>query len=255
MTCQFANQRQNRANAKKALHRQVASRRVEGLAHSRAHEARARDKPREGRRRDIRERKHRLAASAHGASLHAPRLTQSLVSQMIRWYAAKTKSGQDHLALDNLRRQNFETYYPNITIARYHNGKIRRDSEGLFPGYVLVRFTLEASSWRVINSTRGVYRLLSFNEDGRPSAMPEGEVETLRRKEQSGQLYISEVVRLRRGDRIRLKVGPSVDQIGEVLRTRGERVEFLLRLLGRRVRCIAPQHTLELVNYPRAHAV
>ena len=178
-----------------------------------------------------------------------------MVKQMIRWYAAKTKSGQDHLALDNLRRQNFETYYPNITIERYHNGKIRRDSEGLFPGYVLVRFALEASSWRVINSTRGVYRLLSFNEDGRPSAMPEGEIETLRRKEQNGQLYISEVVRLRRGDRIRLKVGPSVDQIGEVLRTRGERVEFLLRLLGRRVRCIAPQHTLELVSYPRAHAI
>jgi transcription antitermination factor NusA-like protein len=52
---------------------------------------------------------------------------------------------------------------------------------------------------------------------------------------------------LYRGDRIRLKFGASVDQIGEVLRTRGERVEFLMRLLGRKVRCIAPVHALELV--------
>jgi transcriptional antiterminator RfaH len=169
------------------------------------------------------------------------------------WYAAKTKAGQDHIAIANLSRQQFEVYYPQMTIERWRSGHIRRDRESLFPGYVLVSFVLEDQAWRVINSTRGVYRLLSFNEDGRPSAMPHGEVELLMDKERHGQLFISEIMRLRRGDHIRMKFGPSVDQIGEVLRTRGERVEFLLRLLGRKVKCIAPIHALDLV-VPRRQA-
>jgi transcriptional antiterminator RfaH len=163
------------------------------------------------------------------------------------WYAAKTKSGQDLIAIDNLKRQQFQIYYPQITIERARNGRISRDRESLFPGYILVAFVLEDSAWRSINSTRGVYRLLSFNPDGRPSAMPDGEVELLQEKEKQGKLYISEVLRLRRGDQVRMKFGPSVDRIGEVLRTRGERVEFLLTLLGRKVRCISPCHALELV--------
>jgi hypothetical protein len=78
--------------------------------------------------------------------------------------------------------------------------------------------------------------------------MPSGEVESLQDKEKQGKLYISEVLRLRRGDLVRLKFGPSTDRIGEVLRCRGERVEFLMTLLGRRSRCIAPLHALDLVQ-------
>src|SRR5262245_26820326 len=168
------------------------------------------------------------------------------VKQM-RWYAAKTKAGQDAIACANLARQQFTTYYPQMTIQRYRQGRIRLEREPLFPGYVLISLILEDQAWRAINNTRGVYKLLSFNEDGRPSALPDGEVESLQDKEKAGKLYVSEVLRLYRGDKIRLKFGPSVDQIGEVLRTRGERVEFLLKLLGRRVRVIAPLHALDLV--------
>jgi transcriptional antiterminator RfaH len=164
------------------------------------------------------------------------------------WYAAKTRAGQDHIAIANLSRQQFQYYYPQITIERWRAGQIKREREPLFPGYVLVSFILEDQAWRVINSTRGVYRLLSFNEDGRPSAIkPDGAVELLRDKEKNGQLYISEIMRLRRGDQIRMKFGPSVDQIGEVLRCKGERVEFLIPLLNRKVRCIAPLHALAVV--------
>jgi transcriptional antiterminator RfaH len=163
------------------------------------------------------------------------------------WYAAKTKAGQDHIAIANLSRQQFEVYYPQMTIERWRSSQIKREREPLFPGYVLVSFVLEDQAWRVINNTRGVYRLLSFNEDGRPSAMPNDEVELLQNKEKNGQLYISEIIRLRRGDQIRMKFGPSVDQIGEVLRCKGERVEFLMSLLNRKVRCIAPLHALAVV--------
>ena len=165
----------------------------------------------------------------------------------LHWYAAKTKAGQDTIACNNLARQSFAIYYPQMIIERYRQGRITRDMEPLFPGYVLISFHLDNTQWRAINNTRGVYKLLSFNEDGRPSRMPNGEVESLQNQDRMGKLYISEVVRLKRGDLVRLKFGPSADRIGEVLRTRGERVEFLMSLLGRKIRCIAPRHALDLV--------
>lgn len=165
-----------------------------------------------------------------------------------RWYAAKTRSGQDRVAVDNLTRQNFETYSPRLTIERMRNGRITLRSESLFPGYVLIKSTMDACAWRIINSTRGIVRLISFSQDGNPSALPIGEIELLKQREILGKLHVSEILRFRHGDQIRMKVGSSVDQIGEVVRTRGERVEFLMHLLGRRVRCIAPMHQLDLVG-------
>lgn len=168
-----------------------------------------------------------------------------------QWYCARSKPGQEQIALDNLQRQQFIAYYPKITIERRKRGRITRDREGLFPGYVLVKLALENCAWRAINSTRGVIRLLSFNEDGRPSPLPTCEIEALQDREKAGQLFISEIVRLRRGDRVRLKVGPAVDQIGTVVKTRGERVELLLQLLGSQVKCLAPLHCLEILDRSR----
>lgn len=182
-------------------------------------------------------------------SVIADRSMQAIADS--RWYCVKAKPGQDQIAISHLRRQQFEIYYPRISVERFKAGKVVRESVPLFPSYVLVRFALQVSTWRSINGTRGVLRLLSFNENGQPSAIPPGQIEQLQQAEKSGKLFVSEILRLRRGDRIRMKFGASVDQMGEVLRTRGERVEFLLRLFGRTVRCIAPQHALELVG-PRA---
>ena len=166
----------------------------------------------------------------------------------MRWYAAKAKAGQTAIAIENLKRQSFEIYSPRIEIDRMRAGRVRRESEALFPGYVLIRFLLEPSAWRIINSTRGIQRLISFAEDGKPSPIPVGQIEMLQESEKAGKLYISEVTSLRKGDRVRIKIGPAADQLGDVLSTKGERVEFLLRLLGGKIRCIAPSHALDLVG-------
>jgi len=160
---------------------------------------------------------------------------------MLHWYAAKTKSGQDSVALANLKKQLFEVYYPRVII-----GKDK--TEALFPGYVLIRFHLETESWRSINYTRGIARLLSFSPDGKPSPLPDLEIGVIQGREARGELRISHPDTPRQGDKVRMKVGPYVDQIGEVIRTRGERVEFLIQLLGHNARCIAPTHTLQMVD-------
>src|SRR5262245_27759455 len=139
-----------------------------------------------------------------------------------RWYCCRSKPGQERIALDQLTKQNFVAYYPRITIERWKSGRIVRESEGLFPGYVLILFALATTSWRVANSTRGVIRRLGAGESGTPIPLPHGEIERLQQREKAGELYISEVRRLRRGDEVRIKFGWAVDQIGTVMWTRRE---------------------------------
>jgi transcriptional antiterminator RfaH len=172
-----------------------------------------------------------------------------------RWYVARTKTGQENVAFDNLTRQNFNAYYPRVAIERLRHGRITTTTEQLFPGYILVSMVLEIHAWRIINNTYGVIRLLSFMADGTPSPLPIGEVEQLQQRESAGQLRISEIRQFRRGDLIRMKVGPAVDQLGTVVRTRGERVEWLMRLLGQQVRCIGPMHAVELVGKSKPRSV
>ena len=167
---------------------------------------------------------------------------------MARWYAARTKPRQESLAVTHLERQQFEVYAPQISIERFRNKRITVDREPLFPGYVLIKFALVDSAWRAINSTRGVISLLTFGEFGIPTPMPHGEVESIQAREKSGQLFISEIKRVRRGDKVKLKFGPAADAIGKVIFTRGERIELLLNLLGRQTRVKAPLHAVEVVE-------
>lgn len=165
-----------------------------------------------------------------------------------RWYAARTKPRQDQVAVENLARQNFQIYSPRVTIERIRRGRITTGLEQFFPGYLLIHFALSDASWRAINSTRGVSRLISFSENGIPTAFPVGEIERLQVREKRGELFHTDISRVRRGDCVRLKVGPAADKIGRVLWTRGERIEFLLSLLGRETKVKAPLHLVEVVS-------
>jgi len=166
----------------------------------------------------------------------------------VRWYVARTKPRQEATAIEHLTRQNFAVYFPQISIERMRRDRISIEHEAFFPGYVLVQFVLADATWRVINSTRGVAKLLVFGQDGAPTPMPPGVVEQLQVREKRGQLFKSEIKRVRRGDQVRLKIGPAASQIGRVIFTRGERIELLLNLLGRQTRIKAPLHVVEIVE-------
>jgi transcription antitermination factor NusG len=120
----------------------------------------------------------------------------------MQWHVAKTKIGQDQIALDNLKRQEFDSYYPITTIVRPYRGRIVEATEGLFPGYVFVKFSRLDDQWRIINSTRGVQRLLSFSIAEYPPAFP---WRSGKAKEQEKQDKLDRSLRI--GDRVRLKSG------------------------------------------------
>lgn len=150
-----------------------------------------------------------------------------------------------------LARQGFSAYVP-MQMREHYASRGRKvvivnESEPVFPGYILVNFTLEDESWKSINSTRGVIRLIGNVETGIPIPLPVGEIEDLQARENEGLLRVSEIKRIRQGDKIRVEVGYLAGRIGVVSWTKGDRVAFLLNLLGRQSVVTAPSHALSLV--------
>lgn len=74
--------------------------------------------------------------------------------------------------------------------------------------------------------------------------VPDVEVERLKQQEKQGESDRF----LRIGDRIKLRNCSTFQPTGRVIAARGERIEFLMRLLGRDVKCIAAHTALYLVG-------
>ena len=163
----------------------------------------------------------------------------------MRWFVAKHQPGKRVVALDHLDRQGFETYSPCGKFERVIGGKIACESKPIFDGYLFIFFDFDDAKWRAINGTRGIVHLL--NRD-RPIAVPVGEVEQFIDAEKRGKLVISEIRRIRRGDLVRFKNGPLVDQVCRCMRTQGERVHLLLSVLGAIRPVSVPAHTLAIVE-------
>ncbi len=155
---------------------------------------------------------------------------------MKRWYVVHTKSGGENLAVVNLGRQGFTTYCPLI---RSIPPKLKRVP--LFPRYLFVELDIDAAPWRCVNGTIGVTGLVQFGP--RPSAVPDGVVEELMKRENDEGLVVlpNPVPRFRAGDRVVVSHGPFVEQLGVVNRMTGaQRAELLLQFMGRQVKVTAP---------------
>jgi len=96
---------------------------------------------------------------------------------MKHWYAIYTKSRQEETAAENLRRQAFEVYLPNIKQARGHGGQRREKIEPLFPRYLFIRLHLGEDNIAPIRSTHGVTKLVSFS--GQPVKVPDPLIDAL----------------------------------------------------------------------------
>ena len=85
---------------------------------------------------------------------------------MSNWYLIHTKIRQERVALENLERQGFECYLPQISIEKLRRGSLQVVQEALFPRYLFIRLGtgMESQSWSPIRSTLGVSRLVTFGQ-------------------------------------------------------------------------------------------
>lgn len=149
----------------------------------------------------------------------------------LRWYAIYTRSRHEKSAEDLLRRKRVETFLPLYqTIRRWKNGD-HRVALPLFPGYAFVHIAL-ANRLEVLK-VPGVVRLVSF--DGRPAALPQEEIDGLRRALADG-VRAAPHPYLTVGRRVKVTAGPLAGRQGILVRRKGaSRIVLSIDLIQRSI--------------------
>jgi transcriptional antiterminator RfaH len=119
-----------------------------------------------------------------------------------RWYVVQCKPREERRALDNLERQSFVCYLPELAVERVRQGSRIEVRENLFPGYLFIHLDELRDNWHPIRSTRGVMRIVRFDQN--PSPVSDEIVEGIRQR-LGGSL--TRIPYLQPGERVRIAGG------------------------------------------------
>jgi transcriptional antiterminator RfaH len=146
-----------------------------------------------------------------------------------RWYVVQCKPREDARALENLQRQGFECYGPQLLVEKLRHGRRARLAEPLFPGYLFIHLDDVNDNWYPIRSTRGVLKLVRFNNY--PLAVKDHLIELIRQRLLT-QLPTKPY--LVPGDPVRITEGPFAQIEAVFVANDGdERVALLINILSR----------------------
>lgn len=161
------------------------------------------------------------------------------------WFLAQLKPNSHLIADRNLTRQGFRTFLPLQEETRRERGRFVTRVRPLFPGYLFVAFNTLQGSWRAINSTYGVTRLVSFGNE--PTPVPLDLVSQLMlRCDREGKLLPPLI--LKPGDQIALTKGPFADFVATIESIAPDRrVWVLLDILGRQTRVAVSEKHVRVI--------
>jgi transcription antitermination factor NusG len=151
------------------------------------------------------------------------------------WYVVHTKLLREMAAQTQLAAQGFRRFLPRHRKTVRHSCRLRTVSAPFFPRYLFVALDLRRDRWRSVGSTFGVASLLMGDELPRP--MSTGVVEgPIAATGADGHLQLSDLPgegSLVVGQRVRIRIVPFADLVGELARLdAGGRVQVLLQLTG-----------------------
>ena len=164
----------------------------------------------------------------------------------LRWYIVHTYSGQEDLVEKNLNLRinslDMEDRIKQVLVPTeeevvFKDGKRRSERKKLFPGYILVRMSMDDESWYAVRNTPGVTGFVSTEDerDSRPKPVPleDKQIEDILRQVESDSTRVK--ISLERGETVRITEGPFVDFIGainDVDESKGK-VRVLVSFFGR----------------------
>lgn len=157
------------------------------------------------------------------------------VATQARWYLVQLKPNSLSRAQTNLERQGFGCFAPRERRSVRRSGKFVTADLPVFPGYLFVTLNPENGSWRVINSTYGVARLVSFGAG--PAPLPDGLMQALLARYGDGGEGEGTSIGFRVGDDVVIREGPFADFVASVEAIDPERrVHLLIDFMGRHSR-------------------
>jgi len=144
----------------------------------------------------------------------------------LKWYLLQCKPSQQNRAQAHLDNQGFTTYAPRLKTERIYRRKRMIRDEAVFPGYLFVQLDSH-SDWRALQATRGVSRLVSFNDT--PHRIEDGLITALRQQYSSQQIPKS---MFKPGDTVSITEGCFKD-IQAIVKavTSDERIIVLMKIL------------------------
>src|SRR5580704_14887280 len=163
------------------------------------------------------------------------------------WYAIYTRHQHEKMVAQNLTSKGFETFLP--LYATTHNWKDRTKvlSLPLFPCYVFLKGGIERRLQ--ILTTPGVFGLVS--SAGQPAAIPDIEVEAIRRVVESG-VRVEAHPYLKCGNWVKVKCGPLTGIEGILVRKKNiSRLVLSVEMLGTAAAIEVEAFQVEEVNGPR----
>jgi len=154
------------------------------------------------------------------------------VTGMHNWYVVQTKPRQESVAVENLERQGYTTYCPQMAQAKRRRQRWQKVSEPLFPRYLFVQLAEGVDNFAPIRSTIGVLNMVRFGE--KPATIPQHVIETIQLQEQLFSCEVSSTPNWRAGDTVQLVDGPFAGLNGIFQKNNTEeRIIILLDILGR----------------------
>src|SRR5579863_3309940 len=120
----------------------------------------------------------------------------------LNWYALYTCPRHEKTVAQQIEERSIDCFLPLYRSVRRWKDRRKELELALFPGYVFVRIALQDKLH--VLQVPGAVRLVTFN--GQPAALPEQEIECLRKKQCNSNLEPHPYLRV--GRRVRVRSGP-----------------------------------------------
>ncbi len=165
---------------------------------------------------------------------------------MDAWYLLYTKPQGERLALENLTRQGYRAYLPMLRARRRRERRYYDVVVPMFPRYLFLQLSDQNEDWGPIRSTIGVANMVRFASHA--AVVPGALVDALRKREDADGVQCLPEVKLKPGDRVRIRDGAMAGYEAIFEASSGkERVVLLLELADRSARIEAPLTGIEVV--------
>lgn len=162
------------------------------------------------------------------------------VDASARWYIIHTYVGHEEKVknklLQRIKSMDAGNKILNVEIPKENeieirSGQRRTVEKKMFPGYLLVRMSMDHESWKVVRETPGVTGFVGDGKEATP--LEENEANRILKQKEEGVAQVK--IRFKKGENVRVVDGPFTDFIGtvdEINMSKGK-VKVMLTLFGR----------------------
>ena len=164
------------------------------------------------------------------------------------WYVVHTQSGYEkkvtanlHARIQSMNMEDkiFEVVIPMEEVVEFKGGRKQIVQRKVFPGYLLVRCTMDDESWYCIRNTPGVTGFVGQSRQGqKPTPLSRREVRTFLAAKGDGAEQAARAkprLEYEVGESVRVKEGPFADFSGEIAEINADhmKLKVLVNIFGR----------------------